>query len=217
MLQLLSRIAIPPLLVLAALGAYRVFTGAISPPEASRISSERPEPAVIGPLYDEPRVCTNEQLALVLDRVKPPGAPVNTNNMVHALRLWGKNADFGDPTIPTGQEMLGYFLDDAVFQSWAGKETPALFFVGEDGIQPRIFDDGGKFRPTSSYHPDDLLATLAETGTPLDTAVHLRGSEAKVGDLLDASMRRFYLDRLEFEWSTISYCLLYTSPSPRDS
>src|SRR6185503_12684788 len=80
-----------------------------------------------------------------------------------------------------------------------------LFFVGEDGIQPRIFDDGGKFRPTSSYHPDDLLATLAETGTPLDTPMHLRGSEAKVGDLLDDSMRRFYLDRLEYEWSTISY------------
>jgi hypothetical protein len=130
---------------------------------------------------------------------------VNTNNMVHALRLWGKDADFGDAKIPSGREMLGYFLDDAVFQKWAGKETPPLFFVGEDGIQPRIFDDGGKFRPTSSYHPDDLLATLAETGTPLDAPMHLRGSEARVGDLLDDSMQRFYLDRLEFEWSTISY------------
>ena len=203
--QSLSRIALPPLLLLAALMAYRFTSGALSPSPAEHVAAPRNEPASIVPRFDEPRLCTNQQLAEVLDRVKPPGAPANTNNMVHALRLWGKDADFGDPTIPTGQEMLGYFLNDAVFQSWAGKETPPLFFVGEDGIQPRIFDDGGKFRPTSSYHPDDLLATLAETGTPLDTPMHLRGSEAKVADLLDDSMRRFYLDRLEYEWSTISY------------
>ena len=205
MLQLLSRIALPPVLVLAALAAYRFVSIALAPVASDRITAVHNEPAVIPPTFDEPRVCTDEQLALVLDRVKPPGAPANTNNMVHALRLWGKNADFGDPTIPTGKEMLGYFLDDAVFQSWAGKETPALFFASEDGIQPRTFDDGGKSRPTSSYHPDDLLATLAETGTPLDTPLHLRGSEATVADLLDGSMRRFYMDRLEFEWSAISY------------
>jgi hypothetical protein len=205
MLQSLSRIALPPLLLLTALMAYRFTSGALSPSPAEHVAAPRNEPAVIAPQYDEPRLCTDQQLAEVLDRVKPPGAPVNTNNMVHALRLWGKDADFGDPTIPSGKEMLGYFLDDAVFQAWAGKETPPLFFVGEDGIQPRIFDDGGKFRPTSSYHPDDLLATLAETGTSLDTPMHLRGSEAKVADLLDDSMRRFYLDRLEYEWSTISY------------
>lgn len=205
MLQFLSRIAIPPVLVLAALAAYRAGSAALSPAAPDRIAASNREPAVIAPLFNEPRLCTDEQLAAVLDRVKPPGAPVNTNNMVHALRLWGKDADFGDPTIPTGKEMLGYFLDDAVFQSWAGKETPALFMAGEDGLQPRTFDDGGKFRPTSSYHPDDLLATLAETGIPLDTPMHLRGGEAKVADLLDSSMRRFYLDRLEFEWTTISY------------
>ncbi len=205
MLQSLSRIALPPLLLLAALTAYRFVSGALAPQSPGQVAAPRNEPAVIAPTYDEPRLCTDKQLAEVLDRVKPPASPVNTNNLVHALRLWGKDADFGDPKIPSGKEMLGYFLDDAIFQKWAGKETPALFFQGEDGIQPRIFDDGGKYRPTSSYHPDDLLATLAETGTPLDTPMHLRGSDAKVGDLLDDSMRRFYLDRLEFEWSTISY------------
>ncbi|MGI8982907.1 MAG: hypothetical protein ACR2FY_27115 [Pirellulaceae bacterium] len=205
MLQTFSRISLPPLLLLAALTAYRFTSGVLSPPPPEYVAASRNEPAVIPPPYNEPRLCTDQQLAEVLDRVKPPAPPVNTNNMVHALRLWGKDADFGDAKIPSGKEMLGYFLDDAVFQKWAGTETPPLFFVGEDGIQPRIFDDGGKFRPTSSYHPDDLLATLAETGTPLDTPMHLRGSEAKVADLLEDSMRRFYLDRLEYEWSTISY------------
>ena len=205
MLQTFSRISLPPLLLLAALTAYRFVSGALSPLPPEHVAAPRNEPAVIAPTYNEPRLCTDQQLAEVLDRVKPPATPVNTNNMVHALRLWGKDADFGDAKIPSGKDMLGYFLDDAIFQKWAGQETPPLFFVGEDGIQPRIFDDGGKFRPTSSYHPDDLLATLAEIGTPLDTPMHLRGSEAKVADLLDDSMRRFYLDRLEYEWSTISY------------
>lgn len=205
MIQTLSRISLPPVLLLAALLAYRFTSAALSPSPPEEIAAPHKEPAIIPPLYDESRLCTNQQLAEVLDRVKPPGAPANTNNMVHALRLWGKNADFGDPTIPTGQEMLGYFLDDAIFQQWAGKETPPLFIVGEDGIQPRIFDDGGRYRTTSSYHPDDLLATLAESGVSLDTPMHLRGSEETVADLLDSSMRRFYLDRLEYEWSTISY------------
>jgi hypothetical protein len=213
MLQSISRISLPPLLLLAALTAYRFISGALSTQSADQIVAPRNEPALIAPTYNEPRLCTDRQLAEVLDRVKPPGAkpadkntaPINTNNMIHALRLWGQDAEFGDPTIPSGREMLGYFLDDAVFQKWAGKETPPLFFVGEDGIQPRIFEDNGKYRSTSSYHPDDLLATLAETGTSLDTPLHLRGSEAKVQHLLDDSLRRFYLDRLEFEWSTISY------------
>jgi len=205
MLQSLSRISLPPLLLLAALAAYRFVSGSLSPAPVEHVVAPRNEPAMIPPTYNEPRLCTDQQLADVLDRVKPPASPINTNNMVHALRLWGKHADFGDEKIPSGREMLGYFLDDATFQKWAGKETPALFIQESDSLQPRIFDDGGKFRATSSYHPDDLLATLAETGVSLETPMHLRGGEAKVADLLDSSIQRFYLDRLEFEWSAISY------------
>jgi hypothetical protein len=205
MLQPLSRFSLPPLLILAALAAYRLVGGFVSPPEPDRIAPPDNLPAIIHPTYDEPRLCTDRQLAEVLDRVKPPASPPNTNNMVHALRLWGPRANFGDVKIPSGPQMLAYFLDDAVFQEWAGQDTPALFFVGADGIQPRIFDDGGIFRPTSSFHPDDLLATLAETGTPLDAPLRLRGNEAQVADLLSGSMQRFYPDRLEYEWSIISY------------
>ena len=205
MLQSISRISLPSLLLLVALAAYRFAGGFLSPPPRDSVTPPRNEPAVIAPQYNEPRLCTDQQLAEVLDRVKPPASPANTNNMVHALRLWSKDADFGDERIPSGREMLGYFLDDAVFQKWAGTETPPLFFVDDNGIQPRIFDDGGKSRSTSSFHPDDLLATLAESGTPLDAPLHLREGEAKVADLLSDSLRRFHLDRLEYEWSTISY------------
>src|SRR6187402_2417842 len=94
----LSRIVLPPLVVAAALLLYRLaFVSA----GFERIEPARREPLTIAARFDEPRVVTDEQLAAVLDRVKPPVQPLKTNNMVHALRLWGLAADFHDPRIPT--------------------------------------------------------------------------------------------------------------------
>jgi hypothetical protein len=191
----------------AALAVYRVV--AVSPPD-DRITPARGEPAVISPRYDEPRVVTDEQLAAVLDRVKPPLSPLKTNNMVHALRLWGLAADFRDPKYPTGCEMRDYILDDRVFRRFAGENVPPLLYRDEHGLAVRSFDDALTDRDTSSYHADDLLATLAEVGTPLDAPLHLRAGQcgrqsATVGDLLSDSLRRFHLDRLEYEWAAISY------------
>ena len=75
--QSLSRIALPPLLLLAALMAYRFTSGALSPSPAEHVAAPRNEPASIVPRFDEPRLCTDQQLAEVLDRIKPPGAPAN--------------------------------------------------------------------------------------------------------------------------------------------
>ena len=60
-------------------------------------------------------------------------------------------------------------------------------------------------RATSSHHADDLLATLAESGIPLDTPIHLRDGDATVSDLLETSLSRFHLDQLEYEWTAIAY------------
>lgn len=198
------RVSLPPLIVISALGLYRLVNGT-SEPVSPRITALSNTPAVISPQFNEPRLCTDEQLAQVLDRVKPPAKPVNTNNLVHALRLWGPSADFGDSAVPSGREMRAYFLDDKVFRRLAGDKTPPLFYHTSDGIEVRSYDDGLQDRNTSSFHMDDLLATLAETGTPLDTPLHLRDGEATVADLLNTTMRRFYLDRLEYEWTAISY------------
>ena len=202
MLARLSRFVFPPLIVLAALVAYRLIAGA--PPQRAMVLS-RNEPLTITPRFDDPRVVTDEQLAAVLDRVKPPAEPVVTNSFVHALRLWGDEADFGDAKIPTGQELRDYFLDDATFRRFAGEKAPPLFHKGMKGIEVRSFDDSISDRETSSHHADDLLATLAESGVPLDAALHLRDGEAKVSDLLEASFRRFHLDQLEYEWTAIAY------------
>jgi hypothetical protein len=81
------------------------------------------------------------------------------------------------------------------------------------GIAVRSYDDSEAYRDTSSFHADDLVATLAETGTPLDTPLVMREGEATVGTLLDDSLARFHLGRLEYEWAIISYAR-YVFPQP---
>jgi hypothetical protein len=202
MFALISRVVLPPLVIILGLLAYRL---AIGTPTAEEIRPARHEPWKITARYDEPRVITDEQLAAVLDRVKPPTSPLKTNNIAHALRLWGLDADFRDRAIPSGRQMQAYILDDKVFRQFAGDKAPPIFYRDRNGLAVRSFDDALSDRDTSSYHTDDLLATLAEVGTPLDAPLHLREGEATVGDLLADSLRRFHLDRWEYEWAIISY------------
>lgn len=202
MLARLSRFVLPPLIVFASLLAYRLVAGGRPQPA---VVLPRNEPLVIAPRFNDPRVVTDEQLAAVLDRVKPPAEPVVTNNFVHALRLWGADSNFSDPKIPTGQQLRDYFLDDAAFRQFAGEKASPLFYHGKNGIEVRSFDDRLTDRATSSHHADDLLATLAESGIPLDTPLHLRDGDAKVSDLLETSLSRFHLDQLEYEWTAIAY------------
>src|SRR5262245_7920784 len=202
MLARISRWTLPTLIVVAALVVYRVV---VIRPQPADIVLSRVQPVTIAPRFSDERVVTDEQLAAVLARVKPPAQPVNTNNFVHALRLWGAEADFGDAKIPTGQQLRDYFLDDAKFRLFARENAPPLFYRGANGIEVRSFDDRPTDQATSSVHADDLLATLAETGTPLDTPMHLRDGEARVSDLLTNSLRRFHLEQLEYEWTAIAY------------
>jgi hypothetical protein len=182
--------------------AYRFI---VIGPERPAIVLPRNEPVTIGPRFADARVVTDEQLAAVLERVKPPANPVNTNNFVHALRLWGAAADFGDAKIPTGRELRDYFLDDATFRRFAGEQSPPIFYQSNGGIDVRSYDDRVTDRTTSSFHTDDLVATLAESGTPLDTPLVMRDGEARVSDLVKSSLSRFHLAQHEYEWTAIAY------------
>ena len=204
MLAKLCRLTIPPAVVIVALAVYRLVM-AMALPTAASDELPRKEPWIVTASQSEPRVCSDEQLAQVLDRVKPPRAEMTTNHLVHALRLWGQAAEFGDASIPSGRTMRDYLLDDRVFQSLAGTNSPALYFQTNDGLDVRSYDDARTFQQTSSYHSDDILATLAETGVPLEATIRLRGGEAKVADLLRGARQRFYLDRMEYEWSIIAF------------
>lgn len=205
MLTQLCRLTLPPAIIVAALAVYRLVMATVAP-NGVPMELPRNEPWTVSAEFREPRVCSDEQLAQVLERVKPPKEGLTTNHIVHALRLWGDQADFGDPAIPSGRVMRDYLLDDRVFQSLAGPKSPPLFFRGKNGLDVRSYDDAARFQQTSSYHTDDILATLAESGVPLDAAIRLRdGEEATVADLLDGARQRFYLDRLEYEWSIIAF------------
>jgi hypothetical protein len=210
MLAKFSRLMLPPVILAAALLVYRVVWTLAAPP-AAEISFPRREPWPVTADSRELRICSDQQLAQVLDRVKPPLDGLTTNHLVHALRLWGPAADFGDPAIPSGPMMRNYLLDDRVFQQLALGQSPPLFYRGPDGVDVRSYDDQADFQHTSSYHTDDLLATLAESGLALDTPLHLRDGEARIADLLTSAMRRFYSGRHEYEWTIIA-CARYAHP-----
>jgi hypothetical protein len=205
--QRVSQWILPPALLFVALAAYRF---AMVRPLPDRITPAKSEPWVIAPRFTEPRIATDEQLVAVLNRVKPPtGKDQMTNNFVHALRLWSTKADFHDDKTPSGEELRQYFLDDKVFRKYAGDKALPLFYYGRDGLDVRSYDEQPEHRASSSYHVDDLLATLAETGTSLDTPILLRAAngtdQATVGELLSDSLRRFHLERFEYEWTAIVY------------
>ncbi|MEX2027196.1 MAG: hypothetical protein WEH44_07840, partial [Pirellulaceae bacterium] len=199
-----SRLTLPIAIVVVALVVYRLVMATVT--DGSGMDLPRNEPWIVTSELREPRVCSDEQLAQVLDRVKPAREGLTTNHIVHALRLWGDQADFRDPAIPSGRVLRDYLLDDRVFRSIAGSKSPPLFYRGTDGLDVRSYDDFASFQQTSSYHSDDILATLAESGIPLEATIRLRnGEEAKVAELLDGMRQRFYLDRLDFEWSIIAF------------
>jgi|GEM_PF-1740563 hypothetical protein len=203
MLAQISRWTLPTIIVLTALVAYRIaFMNVVE----ENLSEGRNEPYLIEPQHDIPLMVTDEQLYRVLDRVKPVASPVNTNNYVHALRLWGRNGDFDDAEkYISGEKMWSYFMDDNFFQQMAGSNVPPLFEMTPEGITVRGYDDDYNNFSTSSYHVDDLLATMAESGTSLDTPMIVRNGECQVRDVLNAAMKQFHLSRHEFEWSLISY------------
>ncbi|WP_425618635.1 hypothetical protein NA78x_002344 [Anatilimnocola sp. NA78] len=200
----IGRVIIPLALLSVTLLVYRL---ALIQPLPTSIRPAKDQPWAITPSQVEPRVATDEQLVAVLDRVKPPAAKESmTNNFVHALRLWGNQADFHDPKVPTGNDLQLYFLDDQVFRKFAGEKALPLFYYGRDGLDVRSFDEKIQHRASSSYHIDDLLATFAETGLPLSTPIKLRdGDEATIGELLNDSLKRFHLERMEYEWTAIVY------------
>jgi hypothetical protein len=202
MLVRICRVVLPPLILLAAILVYRL----------AFVSAEAPGPAFAGdaphaiePRYDEPLAATDEQLRAVLDRMKPAAGKANTNKLIHALRLWGPEADFGDPAIPSGARMRAYFLDDAEFRRMAGDEAPPLFTLRGGRVDVRPYEGGDPHRETSSHHDDDLLATLGEIGTPLDTPLATRDGATTVRALLASAMGRYHHRRHEYEWAAISY------------
>ncbi|MFQ5730711.1 MAG: hypothetical protein ACE5KM_02030 [Planctomycetaceae bacterium] len=164
----------------------------------------------VRPLYDDPGVVSDENLALVLRKVRPTFSRrrLKPNHVEHALRTWGVDAVFRDRRALSGREMLGFLIDHARYlQSWNGEADPLLVPQAE-GVAVRWGRE-----PGASVHHDHLLASLSEAGVRRDEPVFPPDGRAKTfDDLLQQSIRDFRLDEREVEWSAMAF-VLWLPPS----
>lgn len=159
----------------------------------------------ITPLYDDPSVVSDADLAMVLEKIRPlfPRTQLKPNHIEHALRTWGAHATFRDPAALSGVEMVDVLTDHAKYlKAWNGEPDP-LLLPGKGGVDVRW---GHEF--CASVHHDHLLASLSEAGVPIDATIYPPGNQPRTfGDLLQQAARNFRVDEKEVEWSAMAFAL----------
>jgi hypothetical protein len=165
----------------------------------------RREALAIEPLYDDPELVSDEELAAVLNQVAPrfDRRQLVPNFVEHALRAWGTTATFQDPRLLSGDELKAVLLDHSVFgRSWEDQAQPLL----EE--RPRGIAIRWGSEPGASLHHDHLLASLTEAGVTLDEPVFAPGRrDMTVEAILQEALRDFELDDQEVEWSAMAFAL----------
>lgn len=160
------------------------------------------EPIRIEPLYDDPGVVSDEELAGVLAKVLPRFAParLKPNFVEHALRIWGDQIEFDSPELMSGPVMREFLTDSAKYISAWGEGTEPMLQQEEQGVTV-IWGQTG----TTSVHHDHMLASLTEAGVPLNAPVFTTRSRMQFADVLNQALRDFQLDERETEWSVMAF------------
>ena len=179
-----------------------VVTGEIkfSPPKI-----ERQKPLVIKPLYDDPEVVSDEELAAVLIQVQPQFSADNLrpNHVEHALRTWHVDAEFQDPSVMSGPDMRDLLLDHGRFLLSWGPDIAPLLEDRPTGVYVRWGHETG-----ASVHHDHTLACLSEAGVPLDQPVRSPGRpNGTLKQMIEQAIYDFDLDERETEWSAMGFGL----------
>lgn len=179
-----------------------VVTGEVkfSPPKI-----DRQKPLVIKPLYDDPEVVSDEELAAVLIQVQPQFSPDNLrpNHVEHALRTWHVDAEFQDPSVMSGTDMRDLLLDHGRFLLSWGPDVAPLLEDRPTGVYVRWGHDRG-----ASVHHDHTLACLSEAGVPLDQPVRSPGRpNGTMKQMIEQAIYDFDLDERETEWSAMGFGL----------
>lgn len=173
-------------------------------PVALDVALETAPAAIVLPLYDEPDVVSDEELAAVLKKIVPRFSRqhLRPNLVEHALRTWGSQIVFGSADAISGPQLQEFLTDNAKYiESW-GAENPPLLEPTADGIHIRWAED-----LSSSVHHDHTLAALTEAGLPLDAPVFTSARPMQVRNVLEEALRDFHLDERETEWSAMSFAL----------
>ncbi|MCA9117416.1 MAG: hypothetical protein KDA79_20240 [Planctomycetaceae bacterium] len=170
-----------------------------------QVEIPRSVPLVVQPLYDDPEVVSDEELASVLRRIVPRFAQHNLrpNYIEHALRAWGAHAEFQDPAALSGPQMVDFLTDHGQYLLSWGKNAEPLLLDRPEGVAIR-WESG----QDASVHHDHWLASLTEAGVPLSHAVFTpTRRDMTMNDALQEAMRDFHLDELEVEWSAMAFGL----------
>lgn len=170
-----------------------------------QVKIEREIPLRVKPLYNDPTVVTDEELAAVLKQVRPkfPRKHMKPNHVEHALRTWSIRSTFEDPGVVSGVEMRDFLIDHARFLSSWGNEAAPLLVDQPAGISIRWGTEIG-----GSVHHDHWLASLTEAGIHRDEPVFAPSRrDMTINDVIQQSLRDFHLDEPEVEWSAMAFGL----------
>lgn len=165
----------------------------------------REEPLRVAPLYDDPEVVSDEELAAVLRQIRPVFAKeqLRPNFVEHALRAWGVDAVFKDPEAMSGAAMRDFLTDHGKYLASWGAETRPLLLEEPQGVAIRWGHESG-----ASVHHDHWLASLTEAGVRRDEPVFTPSRrDMNIDSVLQQSLRDFRLDERETEWSAMAFGL----------
>ena len=164
----------------------------------------RPEPRRITAPYDEPTIVTDEQLSLVLHKLRPRlrHEQPKINYVDHALRFWGVQSKFDDPKCLSGEELRTLLTDQRVFAKAWGEKTRPLLDVRPTGVAVRVQQGN-----STSSHVDHTIASLAETGTPLNFPIHTAAGATTYESMLRQAILSFEINQAEYEWTALALAL----------
>lgn len=181
---------------------------------ASPVEVPRQLPISVEPLYNDPQVVSDEDLAAVLEKIQPrfwskddptrPMTGLKPNYVEHALRTWSIHAKFQNPRVMSGESLKDYLVDHGrwltAWSNWKGPAAPSLLEETPDGVAVRWGKEDG-----ASVHHDHWLASLTEAGISLEEPVFTPSARKSVADVLTEALRDFRLDEQEVEWSAMAF------------
>lgn len=172
---------------------------------AETVNVPRDRALIIEPLYDDPEVVSDKELAQVLAQVVPRFSKkqLKPNHVEHALRTWWLKAKFTDPTVMSGEQMKDYLVDHGQYLASWGDEVEPLLQERSDGVAIRWGKETG-----ASVHHDHWLACLTEAGMTLQEPIFTPSHRNRTAnDVLQEAIRDFRLDEVETEWSSLAFGL----------
>lgn len=172
---------------------------------AETVIVPRDRALIIEPLYDDPEIVSDEELAQVLAQIVPRFSrkQLKPNHVEHALRTWWLKAKFTDPTVMSGEQMKDYLVDHGQYLASWGDEVEPLLQERSDGVAIRWGKETG-----ASVHHDHWLACLTEAGMTLQEPIFTPSHRNRTAnDVLQEAIRDFRLDEVETEWSSLAFGL----------